>query len=43
MLATAALLKYLGHTQVTAPKVMSGVLAADNEAQQTCGQATNSL
>ena len=35
MLATAALLKCLGHTQVMASKFMTGVFAADNEAQQT--------
>jgi hypothetical protein len=43
MLAMAALIKCLRHTQVMAPKLMTGVLAADNEAQQTCGQTTDSL
>jgi len=37
MLTIAALLKCLGHTQVMAPEVMTWVLAADNESQQTCG------
>jgi hypothetical protein len=43
MLATTELLECLGHTQVMAPKVMTGELAADNEAQQTCGQTANNL